>query len=364
MMPETAESSLLPGQRKARVLFVCSANLNRSPTAEKMLAGHPYYEARSCGVLAESEKACLPEAVKWADIIVCMEEWHREALLSSFPDAATRRIEVLDIPDAYFRDDPHLVLLLDERLARILENYRRRDDQEKSTPELRETAVEPPCVKISPALADRCPRIRVAVLACRIHNRASPAELRNRIQQAVKAIAAQYSLDQISGDPVIAATRAAYKACGKDPSRYRPSAEALRRRAVKGSGLYFISAAVDVVNLLSLETGYSISAFDAECLRGSLEWDIGRAGEIIQSIGRGPLNAEGLPVIRDQDGIIGSPTSDSARTRIKLETGSLLVTTADFDGRGPLESLLDEMESALTQWVVAEGISKRVIPGS
>ena len=362
MLP-AADSPRSPPREKTRVLFVCSANLNRSPTAEKMLAGHPCYEARSCGILPESEKVCQAEDVKWADIVVCMEEWHREALRSSFPETASRRVAVLDIPDAYFRDDPHLVLLLDERLARILENYRRRGDWQESPPPQEGPTMHLPPVQISPALTDHCPRIRVLVLACRITNRNTPPELKNRIRKTLNKVAAEYPLDRIAGQSVIAATRAAYKACGKDPSRYRPSAEALRRRAAKDSGLNFVNAAVDVINLLSLETGYSISAFDAECLRGPLVWDIGRAGEIIHSIGRGPLNAEGLPVIRDPDAIIGSPTSDSARTRITLETHSLLVTTADFDGRGHVDSLRGEMESALRRWIAAQEIRVRLLPG-
>lgn len=112
-----------PGRQK--ILFVCSANLNRSRTAEDLLRHHPRYDVRSCGIYPESDTVCCASLVEWADIIICMEEWHWEALLAQFPGAASKRFVVLDIPDLYFRNDPHLILLLDQKLRQVLEDYGR-----------------------------------------------------------------------------------------------------------------------------------------------------------------------------------------------------------------------------------------------
>ena len=72
------------------------------------------------------------------------------------------------------------------------------------------------------------------------------------------------SLKQV---PAIEATRRAYRACGKDPSRYRPSGEALVRRVLQGKKLYQIDTLVDLVNLASMVYGYSIGGFDTSARR-------------------------------------------------------------------------------------------------
>lgn len=93
----------------------------------------------------------------------------------------------------------------------------------------------------------------------------------------------------------IHATREAYKKCGKDPSRYRPSGEALCRRILRGISLYQIDTLVDLINLVSIRFGYSIGGFDADKIVGdALVLGIGKAGEPYEGIGRGELNIEGM----------------------------------------------------------------------
>ena len=145
-----------------------------------------------------------------------------------------------------------------------------------------------------------------------------------------KATLTTESLKEMSG---IAATRRVYKACGKDPSRYRPASEALIRRMLQGKELYQIDTLVDLINLASIRFGYSIGGFDAEKFVGdTLTLGIGRAGEPYEGIGRGLLNIEGLPVYRDAEGGVGTPTSDNERTKITLETRRLLVLINGYDG--------------------------------
>jgi DNA/RNA-binding domain of Phe-tRNA-synthetase-like protein len=131
----------------------------------------------------------------------------------------------------------------------------------------------------------------------------------------------------------IAATRRVYKACGKDPSRYRPASEALIRRVLQGKELYQLNTLVDLVNLASIAYGYSIGGFDADKFEGdTLTLGIGREGEPYEGIGRGMINIHGLPVYRDAKGGVGTPTSDNERTKISDTTTHLVVLINGYDG--------------------------------
>ena len=159
-----------------------------------------------------------------------------------------------------------------------------------------------------------------------------------------KATLTTESLKEMSG---IAATRRVYKACGKDPSRYRPASEQLIRRMLQGKELYQIDTLVDLINLASIRFGYSIGGFDASKFVGdTLTLGIGRAGEPYEGIGRGMLNIEGLPVYRDAVGGVGTPTSDNERTKITIDTRHLAVLINGYDGneeqvRANAEFILD-----------------------
>lgn len=138
------------------------------------------------------------------------------------------------------------------------------------------------------------------------------------------------SLKEISG---IAATRKVYRACGKDPSRYRPASEALIRRQLQSKSLYQIDTLVDLINLASIAYGYSIGGFDADKFEGdTLTLGIGREGEPYEGIGRGMINIAGLPVYRDAKGGVGTPTSDNERTKISIGTTHLVVLINGYDG--------------------------------
>lgn len=130
--------------------------------------------------------------------------------------------------------------------------------------------------------------------------------------------------------PAIAATRRAYRVLGKDPARYRPSAEALLRRIRKGEAPPLLDPRVDVGTLVSLETGFSIGVYDAERLAPPLVFRPGRAGESYPGIGAIPVNLEGLPLLADRNGPFGSPTRDSARTAVQPGTRRILFVLYGF----------------------------------
>lgn len=103
-----------------RILFVCTANQNRSRTAEDLYRRDPRYEVRSAGTdvldADPEENPVTEEVLDWADVIFVMEPYHRDVIEERFPTTA-KPIVVLDIEDLYYRGDPHLIDLLERRLA-------------------------------------------------------------------------------------------------------------------------------------------------------------------------------------------------------------------------------------------------------
>ncbi len=178
-----------------------------------------------------------------------------------------------------------------------------------------------------------CPNFVGACVEARVKNSQYSQPLWdeiNTLETKFKAELTTETLKDISG---IAATRRVYRACGKDPSRYRPASEALIRRVLQGKALYQIDTLVDLINLASMAFGYSIGGFDADKFVGNtLTLGIGKEGEPYEGIGRGMINIHGLPVYRDEIGGVGTPTSDHERTKITIDTTHLLVLINGYDG--------------------------------
>jgi len=193
-------------------------------------------------------------------------------------------------------------------------------------------------ISISTELKSRCPNLRLGCIEADVLVSESVPELISEIEKQIRQISQTLILENISKIPTIGASRAAYKACGKDPARYRLSAEALLRRAVAGKGLYQICNVVDQLNLVSILTGFSIGGYDADQIQGEISFGIGQPNEPYSGIGRGQLNIENLPVFRDDLGAFGTPTSDSQRTEVSQNTKHFLMILIDFGGDSQLES--------------------------
>lgn len=192
------------------------------------------------------------------------------------------------------------------------------------------------------------PRLRVIMIEAEVDNPPTSDSLWEEIEKLCGEISHRYELPQINKRPAIAATREAYKALGKDPNRYRPSSEALMRRVVQGKGLYRLTTLIDIVNLISVASGYSIGGFDEEKIQGdTLILDAGRHDDIYNGIGRGLLNIEGLPVYRDAAGGIGTPTSDEERTKLTSETKHLLMLVNIYGEEMPAEEVIDLTKDVL-----------------
>ena len=178
-----------------------------------------------------------------------------------------------------------------------------------------------------------CPEFVGACVEADVVNTPYSESLWQEIGELEKRFRSELTTELLKEMPSIAATRRIYKKCGKDPSRYRPASEALIRRMLQGRGLYKVDTLVDLINLASIRFGYSIGGFDAEKFVGdTLTLGIGREGEPYEGIGRGQLNISGLPVYRDAEGGVGTPTSDHERTKITLATRQLVVLINGYDG--------------------------------
>ena len=209
-------------------------------------------------------------------------------------------------------------------------------------------------LRVSDELRQAWPQFRGAAVFATVRNSSYDAELWRRIDEYTALYRAKYTTDSIKEMPAIQATRQAYKQCGKDPSRYRPSSEALCRRLLRGIPLYQIDTLVDLINLASIHSGHSIGGFDRDRIHGdTLTLGIGRAGEPYEGIGRGPLNIEGMPVYRDSAGGIGTPTSDHERTKLTLGTTHLLTIMNSYSGPEGLEEKVDFLVGLLKEYAEA-----------
>lgn len=216
---------------------------------------------------------------------------------------------------------------------------------------------------VSERVREAAPGYRAVLIEADVVNGPTPDLLKSALDSLAKDISTQYPIEAIKDRAGISATRAAYKALGKDPNRYRPSHEQLMRRIVRGLGLYNVDALVDTGNLISITIGSSIGVFDREKIVGdTLTLGRGEAGEPYEGIGRGPLNIEGLPVLRDAISGIGTPTSDNERTKVDADTRKVLIvinmySTAEYtpEQAGRL------MSDALARYCSATAITTAII---
>ncbi len=176
---------------------------------------------------------------------------------------------------------------------------------------------------VSPEIEQACPSFVGAWVEASVNNSPYSEPLWDEIKSLGEHYRSFLTTDTVKELPGIAATRRVYRACGKDPSRYRPASEALIRRQLQGKDLYQINTLVDLINLGSIAYGYSIGGFDADKFVGDT---------LNLGIGRGTINIAGLPVYRDEKGGVGTPTSDNERTKITMDTTHLVVVINGYDG--------------------------------
>jgi DNA/RNA-binding domain of Phe-tRNA-synthetase-like protein len=216
-------------------------------------------------------------------------------------------------------------------------------------------------VAIDPALKAKCPRTALGCVSAAVDAGTTPSALDAELVAFAERILQLPDPRAVLESPAILATRLGYKALGKDPARYRGSAEALLRRIIAGKGLPRISAVVDVINLVSVESRLPIGLYDSAHLRGGIVFRGGRAGETYKGIGKYDLNLEDLPIFADALGPHGSPTSDSERTMVTPATRKILAVIVSFGGEAPLPPAMNRLTELLNGHAAAVNLESKIV---
>lgn len=216
-------------------------------------------------------------------------------------------------------------------------------------------------IYIHEEIKEKCPATRLGIISCKVKVEVDNAAIWTEILTIQDALKSTTKIEEISQHPVNSQTRDAYRSCGKKPGRYRPSAEALMRRVLQGKDLYRINNVVDMINMISIATGFSIGGYDIDKIQGNVELGIGKENEPYVGLGRGVLNIHKLPRFKDDLGAFGSPTSDSERTGVSLSTQNFLMIFLDFGKNEALESAMDRAREALTNYCYAKNIEMKLI---
>ena len=216
-------------------------------------------------------------------------------------------------------------------------------------------------IVIDPRILEACPETRIGLISATVVNEPTCDSLWAEIEAAAEEVKQRYELLEINQRPAIAATRHLYKKLGKDPSRYRVASEALCRRIIRGLGIYRLTTLIDVVNLVSIKSGYPISGLDGDRIAGnSLTMSVGTAEDVYNGIGRGLLNIEGMPVYRDAEGPIATPTSDEERTKFTEQTVKAQININAFAPEMPLEEAVEWTAELLKKYAHATNVETKV----
>jgi DNA/RNA-binding domain of Phe-tRNA-synthetase-like protein len=210
-------------------------------------------------------------------------------------------------------------------------------------------------------LKAKCPRVALACVTADVLAGATPDDLDHALRVGEEKILKLAEPKTVLESSAILATRAAYKALGKDPARYRGSAEALLRRLIAGKGLPRINNVVDVINFVSIESRLPVGLYDLAHVQGDIVFRAGLAGETYKGIGKYDLNLEGLPVFCDALGPHGSPTSDSERTMVTEATKQVIAIVISFGGAEPLQRWAQEMTELLQKHASGKNIQVEIV---
>jgi DNA/RNA-binding domain of Phe-tRNA-synthetase-like protein len=214
---------------------------------------------------------------------------------------------------------------------------------------------------IDTELKRKCPRTALAAVTAAVEATDTPTMLAEELRACEHKILSLPDPKAVLESAAVMATRAAYKALGKDPARYRGSAEALLRRILSNKGLPKINTVVDVINLVSVESRVPIGLYDSAHVSGEVVFRAGRAGETYKGIGKYDLNLEGLPLFADALGPHGSATSDSERTMVTATTKQVLAVLVSFAGTDGLENWGGRMTDLLGRYAAGKEFAVSVV---
>lgn len=190
-----------------------------------------------------------------------------------------------------------------------------------------------------------------------------PPEFDQEVERVTAQLVATYGGKTAADIPGVAEVRSLFHRLDLDPTKTRPSSEALLRRVLQGKGLPRVNPAVDVCNLCSLEHQLPLGLYDRDQIKGGLVARKGAPGEGYTGIRKHRVHLEGRLTLADDEGPFGAPTSDSARTSVTETTRNVAVVIycpADRVG-AHLSTALERLASLLKQWCSADVTAVRVV---
>lgn len=211
-------------------------------------------------------------------------------------------------------------------------------------------------ISIEPLVSSKI-QVTLGILSCELKVQESTTSLIELINNKANEKSQSLKVEEISQQKNIKFAREAYKKLGKDPARYRLSAEALLRRICSGKGIYFINNVIDCLNLVSFSTGYSIGGYNLKKIEGKIALSVGTSTDQYEGIGRGLLNIESLPVLRDEKGAFGNPTSDSVRTSASQEMEEFLMVFFAFFDDSDLDKALETSKELFETYCSAKNFN-------
>lgn len=206
-----------------------------------------------------------------------------------------------------------------------------------------------------------CPNATLGILIYSVTVKKTSDSLLDKFNSTISELESKYVTEDIVKINHIHTTREAYKALGKSPSSYRNASEAMLRRIVKGKGLYNINNVVEINNIISVCSGYSIGSYDLSCVSENITLKRVPDGENYDGIGKSSVNIEHLPTLYDEEGPFGNPTSDSQRAMIKEGERNVASVIYSFDGSDDLEKWMEEFKNLLTEYTDAKDIDTFIV---
>ncbi len=217
-------------------------------------------------------------------------------------------------------------------------------------------------ISISSEIKEKVPCTKLVVLKYSVEVKEQNADLWQYMEEKIiPAVENELETKNVTEIKNVASSRKAYKSFGKDPGRYRVSSEALIRRIKQGKDLYKINTVVDTNNLISVESGFSVGSYDIDNVNGDITLKLGKAGESYKGIGKDSVNIENLPVLCDNDGPFGSPTSDSEKAMITLNSKNIVTLIYVFADDEDINSLITKAEGYIKKYANAENIEKFIV---
>jgi len=191
---------------------------------------------------------------------------------------------------------------------------------------------------------------------------ALPTEFESECRRLSERLETLYSGKSPADIPGVAETRAMFHRLDIDPTKTRPSSEALLRRVLQGKGVPRVNALVDVCNLCSLEHQLPLGLYDRDRVRGPIRVRVGAEDEGYAGIRKNWVHLAGRMLLADEDGPFGAPTADSRRTAIVEATRNILVIVfAPPDRHAVMSTALEQLAAGLTRYCDARVVAVRVV---